>query len=127
MNFNPEWILNPIATYSVMATGLGALLFLWVGARLDANKFRHEITGIKDQTNAALRELGLKVNAIATSPAPDPQAPSQEHSAINLTRRTRALHMRYRGEDPHTIAAALGVSMAEIDLLLKLDKMLQNE
>jgi hypothetical protein len=126
MNFNFEWILNPLTTYAITGTGLLALLFLWFGAKIDASKCRREITAMKECTDSALRELASKVNEIVSRPAPEPP---QEYpcttQSLNLTRRVRALHMRNRGEEPHTIAAALGISHGEVELLFKLDQMVQ--
>jgi hypothetical protein len=127
MNFNPEWILNPLATYAITGTGLLALLFLWFGARIEAGKCRHDITAMKELTDAALRELALKVDGIAVQPAvPEPV---QEYAvlpqSLNLTRRARAMHMRRRGDEPHTIAAAIGISRGEVELLFKLDQIVQ--
>jgi hypothetical protein len=124
MNF--EWIMNPLTTYAITGTGLVALIYLWFGARIDASKCRHEMTAMKECTDSALHELASKVDEIVARPAPEPP---QEHPCItqslNLTRRARALHMRRRGDEPHTIAAALGISQGEVELLLKLDQMVQ--
>jgi hypothetical protein len=128
MNFNPDWILNPLTTYAVTGTGLIALLFLWFGARIDSSQCRREMTAMKDSTDSALRELAVKVSEIVVQPAPEP---AQEHphltQSLNLTRRARVLHMRRRGDEPHTISAALGISQGEVELLLKLDQMLQRQ
>jgi len=130
MNFNFEWILNPLTTYAITGTGLLALLFLWFGAKIDASKCRHEITAMKECTDSALQELASKVDEIVARPALEPplEYPSITQSitqGLNLTRRARALHMRRRGDEPHTIAAALGISHGEVELLLKLDQMVQ--
>jgi len=126
MNFNPEWILNPLTTYAITGTGLVALLFLWFGARMEAGKCRHDITAMKESTDVALRELASKVDEIVVRPVPEPV---QEYpvvtQSLNLTRRARAMHMRRRGDEPHTIAAALGVSNGEVELLFKLDQIFQ--
>jgi hypothetical protein len=128
MNFNPEWILNPLTTYAITGTGLLALLFLWFGAKVDASKCRHEMTAMKECTDSALQELTVKVSEIAVRPAPEPP---QEYPRItpsmNLTRRARALHMRRRGDEPHTIAAALGVSHGEVELLFKLEQIFRQQ
>jgi hypothetical protein len=125
MSFNPEWILSPLATYAITGTGLLALLFLWFDARIEANKCRHELTAIKECTDSALQELASKVNEIAVRPAEAPQEFSRATQSLNLTRRARALHMRRRGDEPHTIAAALGISHGEVELLIKLDQICQ--
>jgi hypothetical protein len=130
MNLNFEWILNPLTSYAITGTGLVALLFLWFGARIDASKCRHEITAMKQCTDTALQELASKVGEIVARPAPEPLLeypgiPQTITQSLNLTRRARALHMRRRGDEPHTIAAALGISQGEVELLLKLDQMVQ--
>jgi hypothetical protein len=126
MSFNPEWILSPLAAYAITGTGLLALLFLWFDARIEANKCRHELTAIKQCTDSALQELASKVNEFAARPAPQQEFPRVTQS-LNLTRRARALHMRRRGDEPHTIAAALGISHGEVELLLKLDQICQQQ
>jgi hypothetical protein len=126
MNFNLEWILNPLTTYAITGTGLLASLFLWFSARIDAGKCRHEMTAMKECTDSALQKLASKVNEIVVRPAPQPpQEYPRITQSLNLTRRARALHMRRRGDEPHTIAAALGISRGEIDLLFKLDRIVQ--
>jgi len=128
MNFNPEWILSPLVTYAITGTGLLALLFLWFDAKIEANKCRHELTAIKEGTDSALQELASKVNEIVVRPAPEtPREYPRATQSLNLTRRARALHMRRRGDEPHTIAAALGISHGEVELLIKLDRLCQQQ
>jgi hypothetical protein len=126
MTFNPQWILDPLATYAITGTGIAALLFLWFGAKLEARQCRQDVKAIKEFTDGALRDLASKVDELAARPTP---GPIQEYpvvtQSLNLTRRARALHMRCRGETPHTIAAALGISRGEVDLLFKLDQITQ--
>ena len=115
MKLKKEWIWNPAAA----AAGLLDSLFLWLGARIDASKRRHG--------GFAIAETG----AIAESrdiARPEPEAtpayPAITQS-LNLTRRARALHMRRRGDESHTIAAALGIPHGEVELLFKLDQLFQ--
>jgi hypothetical protein len=128
MTFNAEWIVNPLTTCAITGTGLLALLFLWLDARIDAGKCRHELTVMKECTDSALQELASKVSEIAARPAPEPRQESPGiNQSLNLTRRSRALHMRRRGDEPHTIAAALGISHGEVELLFKLDQIVQKQ
>jgi hypothetical protein len=126
MNFNPEWKRNPLTTCAIIVTRLLDSLFRWLGARIDASKCRHDVIAIRESTGVALRELAAKGDDIVVRSAPQAQ---QEYSgtirSLNLTRRARAMHMRRRGEEPHTIAAALGIPRGEVELLFKLDQIFQ--
>jgi hypothetical protein len=119
-------LLNPLTAWTGASAGLLILFFLWCGARIDARRCRREITSMKQCTDSALQELASKINEIEVRPAPEPPL---EHfpinQSLNLTRRARALHMRHRGDEPHTIAAALGISHGEVELLFKLDGIFQ--
>jgi hypothetical protein len=88
-------------------------LFLWLGARIDASKSRHGIITIGESKDIAKPE-----------PETPPEYPVITQS-LNLTRRARALHMRRRGDESHTIAAALGIPHGEVELLFKLDQLFQ--
>jgi hypothetical protein len=126
MNFNAEWILNPLTTYAITGTGLVALLYLWFGARIEATRCRHEMTAMKKNTDSALQELASKVNEIVARPAIErPQENPRITQALNLTRRAQVLHMRRRGDEAHTIAAALGIAHGEVELLFKLERIFQ--
>ncbi len=61
-----------------------------------------------------VRELRQNPSATALGGAPKP--------GLNLSKRSQALRMHRRGEPPEQIAAALGVSRQEIDLLLKVHR-----
>jgi hypothetical protein len=126
MNFNPQWKVNPLAACATVLTRLLDSLFVWLGARIEASKCRRDNTTIRQSAGVLPRELTAKVDEIAARPLPE--AP-QEHplltQSMNLTRRARAMHMLRRGEEPHTIAAALGISHGEVELLFKMDRILQ--
>jgi len=136
MSFNPEWILNPLTINAIRGTGLLALMFLWFGARVEASKCRHEMLAMKKGTDVVLRELASKVDQIAVDKiavdkiAARPATEPVQHvpvitQSLNLTRRAKALHMHRRGDASHTIAAALDVSRGEVELLFKLDQIIQ--
>jgi len=127
MNFNPRWKIDPLTACVIALTRLMDSLFAWLGARIEASKCRqHDITAIRESAGVALRELTSKVGEIAARPLPEaPQEYPVMAQSMNLTRRARAMHMLRRGEEPHTIAAALGISHGEVELLFKLDRILQ--
>jgi hypothetical protein len=53
------------------------------------------------------------------SAAPGPAPPS---TSLNLDKRSQALRMHRRGEEPAEIAAALGIPLQEVHLLLKVHR-----
>lgn len=120
MKFNAEWISSLRTSGRILLD----FLFLWLGARIEASRNRRGLS--KGSTGFTPAEPASRVDEIAPRPVPDgvreyPVVPQ----SMNLTRRTRALNMRHRGDEPHTIAAALGVSRGEVELLFKLDRILQ--
>jgi hypothetical protein len=128
MNFRTELILKlrAIATeLRATATELLDSLFLWLGTRIEASKLRRNIIAIRESKDVARPELASKADETARPVAEAAQEYPVITQSLNLTRRARALHMRRRGDEPHTIAAALGISNGEVDLLFKLDRILQ--
>jgi hypothetical protein len=119
MKFKREWILNPPAQCAAACMRLLDSLFFWMGERIEASKRRRGIVAIAKSTGAAPREETAR-----TVPEMPNEYPGTIQS-LNLTRRARAMHMRRRGDEPHTIAAALGVPPGEIELLFKLDRIIQ--
>ena len=71
------------------------------------------------QTESALGQIRQSVTGMEERPA-------TVSPGLNLTRRAQALRMHRRGESVETIAAALSAPRNEIDLLLKLQSMLQH-
>jgi hypothetical protein len=110
MNFKPEWIWHPLKGGT---TRLLDSMFVWLDARIAASKRRRGIVAIGEPRDVP-----------RAAPEAQPEYPVITQS-MNLTRRARAMHMRRRGDEPHTIAAALGISHGEVELLFKLDRIFQ--
>jgi len=85
------------------------------GQRTDGSRQRCEVTSqtFKD----ALDGLAAKIQAVQQQPMGI--APSPPRLGLSPPRRTQALRLHRRGESPEQIAAAMGVPLAEVDLLLK--------
>ena len=80
---------------------------------------------------AALRALGERLNALAAEVREIERHPSAEFAsfpkpALNLSKRSRALRLHRRGDSPDQIAAALEVPRQEIDLLIKVHRIVMN-
>ncbi len=78
---------------------------------------------------AAVQALGERLDALAAhlreiERTPSPEAAVFPRPALNLSKRSRALRLYRRGESPEQIATALEVSRQEIDLLLKIHRMI---
>lgn len=126
MQFDPGWFLMPAISPALSGIALLTSLGVWLAERAETRKRKQELVTISEATNGALRSLDSKIAEIELRGA---SGSGQEFQpvgqSVNLTRRARALHMRGRGEHSHTIAAALGVPTGQIDLLFKLDRILQ--
>jgi hypothetical protein len=128
-NFKLEWLVSPLTISGLSATTTLVLLYLWCSALVQLQSCRKELGAIRESTDNNIRNLTMRFDELASRPAPEPEpqpvfvpAPTIGDS-INLTKRTRALQMRRRGEELHTISAALGCSSGELNLLLKLDRL----
>ena len=141
---NLDWLLDPaVQTASLGACALG-LLGLTISAHVSARSARKALREYQAVTDASLRDLGvaidhLKSEKLKPAPQPEPAAsfadsfyasyqPAPANTSVvqglNLTTRARALQMHHRGESASSIAATLGARQEEVDLLLKLDQML---
>jgi hypothetical protein len=120
-----DWILNPLAQYGMLAAGLIACLALFAAVKLEmcvelqtAKQSRDALAAEVQAMETALGQIRQNVTAIE-------ERPVAVSPGLNLTRRTQALRMHRRGESVQTIAAALSAPRNEIELLLKLQAMLQ--
>ena len=125
---NLDWIVSPLTQAVILGAGLLGSLAIWISARSETRAASRKIELLRMSTEATIKELTAQIQemraepAIETEPAPAPVMPVQ---GFNLTTRTKVLRMHRRGETASSIAAALGVQHEEVDLLLKLDQMLE--
>jgi hypothetical protein len=77
---------------------------------------------------AAIESLRQEWNGLAAQlqeirrEAASATAPALPRPGLNLSKRSQALHMHRRGAAPVEIASALGVPLQEVDLLLKVHR-----
>lgn len=80
------------------------------------------------ETGQALRELQCRLDALASEVHEmEPQAavtilPAVPRPGMNLSKRSQALRMHRRGETPDQIAHALELPLQEVELLLKVHR-----
>jgi hypothetical protein len=125
---NVDWIVAPLTQAAFLGAGLLGSLALWMSARSAARAASREIEKLRIFTEATIRDLTAQIQEMRAergSETPPVPAPVMNMQGFNLTTRTKVLRMHRRGETASSIASALGVQHEEVDLLLKLDRMLE--
>jgi hypothetical protein len=131
---NMNWILAPgtelIIVGAITGVGLIASLAVWIFATAEARASKKMLADFRASTETTIKELNARIDDLRVKPvAPvlaDPIVPApMTLQGMNLTNRTKALRMHRRGEAVPSIAAALGVQQEEIELLLKMDRLME--
>jgi hypothetical protein len=120
-----NWILSPLAQYVMLAAGLIACLALFAAVKTEMCVELQTAKQSRDALAAQVQEMESALGQIRQSVTDIEERPAAVSPGLNLTRRAQALRMHRRGESVETIAAALSAPRNEIDLLLKLQAMLQ--
>lgn len=123
-----SWTANPAFEYALLAAGILLSLFLfvtlkwesWTAGRRAAKKqhdlgravqsLHSEIEQLRDNLRSAEERAGMLV------------VPTPPRSGMNLNARTQALRMLRRGETPASVASSLGLPAGEVDLLIKVHR-----
>ncbi|HVW07868.1 MAG TPA: hypothetical protein VHC90_04770 [Bryobacteraceae bacterium] len=133
---NMQWLMNPVNQIAILCgvLGVGMLgsLTLWISLKMDVRAMKKTLEADRETTSGALDELRKALESAAdavkavpeTAPAPAISS-SLSVQGLDLTNRTKALRMARRGEPVGSIAASLGVAQEEIELLLKLERLLE--
>ena len=123
---HPDWILNPLTQYALCALCLGGSLLLWVSCQRGLRKLRSNAKTSYDLLIAKFQELSASIETVRETcrPVEPALSPQSSYPGFDLTRRTEALRMSRRKEPVTAIVAALGLPRNEIELLLKLDRLL---
>ncbi|MGD1070267.1 MAG: hypothetical protein ABSB15_09010 [Bryobacteraceae bacterium] len=121
-----DWVFEPFVQTSLLGAGLIASSALWIFTKFEARAAQKTFEAFRLSTEAALRDLAAGIEEIRTAPADQPSpSPLLSVHGMNLTTRAKALRMHHRGETVPGIAAALGVQQEEVELLLKLSRLLE--
>lgn len=128
MNF--DWIIAPVTQAAILGAGLLGSLAIWISAKREMRVASRDIEQLRLSTEATIKDLTAQIQELKAAPATEPEpAPApimtMTMQGFNLTTRTKVLRMHRRGETASSIAAALGVQHEEVDLLVKLDQMLE--
>jgi hypothetical protein len=74
-----------------------------------------------DALRSTLDGLAAQVHDLQQSPAPSAAA-TMQRSGLNLSKRSQALRLHRRGESPEQIAATLDLPLQQIELLIKVHR-----
>ena len=111
---------------ALLGMGLIGSITLWVFAKIDARALRKEFQIFRFSTETAISDLAARIEALRSVSVSEPiPSPVTTVQGMNMTVRTKVLRMHRRGETIPTIAAALGAQHEEVELLLKLDRLLK--
>ena len=105
-------LLSLVAVYQARAMQRAS------GRHIEAFRLRHQAA--LDELRTTLESMTAQVSELRVQPAGGPAGPLR--SGLNLTKRSQALRMHRRGESPAEIAAALDLPHQEVELLIKVQK-----
>ncbi|MGA2736020.1 MAG: hypothetical protein ABSG65_01060 [Bryobacteraceae bacterium] len=124
-------MLQPLVYYVLLAVGFGLCIYLFVSVKIEIRgalrRCLHERRQVQ-ALEAALEDARLAVQSLETDlRAVERQtgmlvAPVAARSGLNLSKRTHVLRMHRGGQDTADIAAALALPRSEVDLLIKVHR-----
>jgi hypothetical protein len=118
-----------LASYCLLwVAGVGLCLYLFVTLKREIwrletrwQRKQSQLEQTIEGMRAELEDLKLRLQE-AEERAGMLVAPTPPRSGLNLSKRTQALRMFHRGESPAQIAGSLGVPENEVQLLLKVSR-----
>ncbi len=121
-----DWILHPAISYALIAAGMGLCLFLFASLKRDLSateaRCQKKFAALEmdwRRKMEALDERWVELSQISGLLVPPPPP----RSGLNLSKRSQALQMSRRGEKPQDIAVALSIPQNEVELMLKVQRM----
>lgn len=113
-------MLPNLISFGLLALGLIAALALFVSL-----KYEMRVAARKERarTDAALKRLQEAAHPSAPAVEPPDPEPVPLRSGLNMGKRVQAIRLLRRGEDIAHVAAALGVTRREIELLVHVQRL----
>ena len=110
-------MIQTLILYSLLALGLAASLGLFWSVK-------REIHAQALKNRKSIAELSRTLEAAPVKePEPVYIPPAAPRSGLNISKRVQAMRMVRRNEDVSHIAAALGVTRREVELLIRVHQM----
>lgn len=125
------WILHPLVCYVLLVAGLGLGAYLFVTLKAEIRALaqrraedRRQVATLEkalDEARRAARELENDLREVERQTGML-VAPAPVRSGLNLSKRTQVLRLHRAGQDSTGIAAALALPRAEVELLIKVHR-----
>jgi hypothetical protein len=116
---------NALTFFALLAVGLMLCLYLFATLKREIQMGRKRQATLE----AALRRVSAGMGEVTAKLAETEEraamlvAPMAPRPGLNLSTRSHALRMWRRGDEPQQIAGALGIPEREVELLLKVQRM----
>jgi len=122
-----DWVLSPLILCALSGVGLLASLGLWIAAKLEIGAVRNEVSDSRGAMTIRVQEVVASLHQLLQDRETEIVPPVGGFGeGVNLTKRSQILRMRRRGETETSIAAAVQVPRNEVELVLKLDQLLNS-
>jgi hypothetical protein len=125
------FVLHPVTTYAALAVGIGLCLALFLRLKMGLRSIEKKLQRGGDDLRSLCDTLKERVEQLQMELQEAQEqlklsAGSPAKSLININKRTQALRLHRSGEPPQRIAAALGMTRGEVDLLIKVQSIVRN-
>jgi hypothetical protein len=113
---------------ALVLASVGLSLTSWYYATSFSRASAQQAKALREELESELHVIRSGLDAVAAEvhdielPPPVHLLPGTPRSGLNMGKRTQALRMHRRGEPPTQIAAALEVPVQEVELLLKVHR-----
>jgi hypothetical protein len=122
-----NWILSPLTMYGAMALTLAGCLALFFSFKVEVGRVQRRGDAVKENLASQVRDMEASVGTLQQKLLEVGGRATQGTPAMNINRRVQVLHMHHRGESVETIAAALNTPRNEVELLLRVQKMMEGQ
>lgn len=119
-------LAHPITVLAACALSLAGALLLFFSLKRELARLRAEVAGLEEKRAAEAAELRRALRVLAEELEEERKAALDRlagpKQGINLSKRSQALRMHRLGASPEKIAAEMGFSRREVELLLKVHR-----
>ncbi len=121
-----ERIILPVMSCAAVAAALSACVYLFLTLKRGMDSRLRDAAAERERLAEELQTLRARVSDLEGEVAASAAAKGslQPPRGVNIAKRTQALRMVRRGEAPERIAAALAMSRREVQLLMKVQKLI---